>query len=293
MPTQAHPPHAAFPASLARAAVADSGALRGAGLRVLGISGLQGSGKSTLAAQVVDAARGTGLAAAAVSLDDFYLPAEERRGLARRVHPLLATRGPPGTHDVFLALRTLDALLDGGTPPLPRFDKLGDDRMPAARWPAPARPLDLLVFEGWCLGVPPQPVAALHEPVNALERDEDADGRWRRFCNEALARDYPPLWARIDVLWLLQAPGFEAVPGWRLQQERALQAAAPGRTGMDAAQVARFVQHYERVSRHALQALPGLADARVPLDAQRRPGALARRRIDAGSPADDSPEASR
>ncbi len=271
--------HAGFPASLVRDALAASGARAGTAMRVLGIAGVQGSGKSTLAAQVVAAAQAAGLSAAVASLDDFYLTSAQRRALADEVHPLLATRGPPGTHDVALALATIDALRAGGTPPLPRFDKLGDDRLPAALWPAPARPLELLVFEGWCLAVPPQPAAALREPVNALERDEDPDGRWRRFCNEALVRDYPPLWTRIDALWWLQAPGFEAVPGWRLQQEQALQAAEPRRAGMDAARLARFVQHYERVSRHALQTLPDLADATVPLDAQRRPGAIARRRI--------------
>ncbi|WP_236685859.1 kinase [Pseudoxanthomonas suwonensis] len=264
--------HAGFPESLAREALAASGARRGDGLRVLGIGGLQGSGKSTLAAQVVAAAQAAGLSAATVSLDDFYLTAAQRRALAHEVHPLLATRGPPGTHDVGLALATIDALRAGGTPPLPRFDKLGDDRAPASRWPRPSRPLDLLVFEGWCLAVPAEAAQALRDPLNALERDEDADGRWRRWCNRALADHYPALWSRIDLLWFLQPPDFDTVYAWRWQQEQALQAADPGRAGMDRARLERFVQHYERVSRQALHTLPGIADTCVPLDARRRPG---------------------
>ena len=263
--------HAGFPPWLVQQALAASAARAGRGLRVFGICGLQGSGKSTLAAQLVAAARQAGLAAASVSLDDFYLTAAQRRRLARDVHPLLAIRGPPGTHDLDLALETFDALRRGHTPPLPRFDKLGDDRLAPERWTRPSAPLDLLVFEGWCLGVPAESEEALREPLNPLERDEDPDGRWRRGCNTALARDYPPLWAQVDVLWFLQPPGFETVHAWRGEQERALQAAHPGHTGMDDAALDRFIQHYERVSRQALRTMPGIADACVALDSERQP----------------------
>ena len=263
--------HAGFPPWLVQQALAASAARAGRGLRVFGICGLQGSGKSTLAAQLVAAARQAGLAAASVSLDDFYLTAAQRRRLARDVHPLLAIRGPPGTHDLELALETFDALRRGHTPPLPRFDKHGDDRLAPERWTRPSAPLDLLVFEGWCLGVPAEAEDAMREPLNPLEREEDPDGRWRRGCNTALARDYPPLWAQVDVLWFLQPPGFETVHAWRGEQERALQAAHPGHTGMDDAALDRFIQHYERVSRQALRTMPGIADACVALDSERQP----------------------
>ena len=115
---------------------------------VLAISGVQGSGKSTLAAQIVDLARTRGLCAAAVSIDDTYLTRAQRQRLADRVHPLLATRGPPGTHDLALALATLDAAKAGQDFLLPRFDKLADERVPEAQWKRIEHPLDLLVFEG-------------------------------------------------------------------------------------------------------------------------------------------------
>lgn len=242
----------------------------GPGVRVLGISALQGAGKSTLAAQLEDAAARRGLRCARLSLDDCYLPRAQRLRLARGVHPLLATRGPPGTHDVALALGTLHSLRAGRPTSLPRFDKLADDRMPTAAWPH-AGAVDLVVFEGWCLGTPPEDAAALATPLNALERDEDADGRWRRWCNDALARDYPALWAGVDRLLVLQAPSFEVVAGWRWQAERALAAAQPGRPAMDRAAIERFVQHYERTSRQALRTLPAIADRVVALDAERRP----------------------
>ena len=241
--------------------------------RVYGISGLQGTGKSTLAAQLAAMAARRGLRAVALSIDDFYLDLPARQALARDVHPLLATRGPPGTHEVALASAALDALRAGRRTRLPAFDKLGDRRLPQAQW-RDVDGIDLVVFEGWCLGVPPQDDAALRAPLNALERDEDADGRWRRWCNDALARDYPALWQRIDRLLFLQPPSFEIVPQWRWQQEQALQARDRSRQGMSRAQVERFVQHYERVSRQSLRTVPALADVIVELDAGRRPSAL-------------------
>ena len=276
MAARAHPaPQHGFADALV-AGVLDDALAHGA--RVLGISGLQGTGKSTLAAQLVATAEARGLQAVALSLDDFYLDRPQRERLARDVHPLLATRGPPGTHEVALACDTLDALRARVPVRLPAFDKLGDRRLPPERWreahavdpgsgPGPA----LVVFEGWCLGAPAESDEALRDPINALERDEDADGTWRRWCNAALARDYPALWRRIDRLLFLQPPGFGIVPQWRWQQEQALQARDPSRPGMDRAQVERFVQHYERVSRQALRTLPALADRAVRLDEARRP----------------------
>lgn len=240
---------------------------------VFAIAGLQGTGKSTLAAQLAEAAAQRGLAATVLSIDDFYLDHDERQHLGRTVHPLLATRGPPGTHDVDLACATIDALRalpHGPAVRLPRFDKIDDRRLPCSDWPQVAERPDLIVFEGWFLDVPPEPEAALAEPLNALERDEDPDIAWRRHVNRALAC-YGPLWARLDRLLFLQGPGFEVVPDWRWEQECTLQAAHPDRKAMGRAQVERFVQFFERVSRQALRTLPTLADRVVRVDERRQP----------------------
>jgi len=240
---------------------------------VFAITGLQGSGKSTLARQMVATALAAGIPALALSIDDFYLGRRERRELARRVHPLLAQRGPPGTHDVALARRTLDALRamqSGDLVRVPRFDKLGDTRLPPSRWTAVRQRPDLIVFEGWFLGVQPQPASALRQPVNELEETRDPDGTWRAWCNHALAA-YAPLWARLDRLAWLKGPGFELVREWRWQQECALQRAQPARKAMDRGQLEVFVQAFERISRHAQQTLAGLADEVIELDALRRP----------------------
>ena len=238
---------------------------------IFAIAGLQGSGKSTLAAQIAALAGTRGHLVAVLSIDDFYLRKDQRLQLAREVHPLLATRGPPGTHDLGLALETIGSLRDGQPTRLPRFDKLADDREPTARWPAVEQRCDLVLLEGWFLKTPPQNPDELVQPINALEHDEDPDGNWRRWCNAALANDYPRLWQTIDALWFLQGPDFDVVPDWRWQQEQSLQASEPRRGAMSRAQVERFVQLFERVSRQALRTLPAIADRTISLDELRRP----------------------
>lgn len=259
----------ADPAVLAAimALVSDRGARPDSRPMVLGLCGAQGSGKSTLAVALVEAARAQDLAAATLSLDDLYLTRADRAGLARHVHPLLATRGVPGTHDVALGLDLLARIDAGNAVRLPRFDKASDDRVCEADWEH-AGPLDLLVFEGWCVGAVAQAEAALADPVNALEAGEDADGRWRHWVNAQLAGGYQRLFARIDRQVLLAAPEFAVVQDWRLEQERA------GAGVMDAAAVARFIQHYERLTRHILAEMPGRADLVIRLAADRQPLAI-------------------
>ena len=238
---------------------------------VVGICGAQGSGKSTLANGLLRGLNDAGFAAAALSIDDLYLTLAERERLAREVHPLLRTRGVPGTHDVDLGLSVL-ADIDARRPTLlPRFDKSRDDRAPRERWEKIEQPLDVLLFEGWCVGARPQSPQALVDPINALERDEDRDGRWRAYVNAALAGPYRPLFDRIDCLTLLAAPGFEIVRAWRIQQENDLRQSAPGAPGiMTDDQIARFIQHYERLTRHILVEMPGRADITIALDEARR-----------------------
>ncbi|WP_313919570.1 kinase [Tahibacter sp.] len=236
---------------------------------VIGLCGAQGSGKSTLAAELALRFART----VVLSLDDLYLTRAARIKLACDVHPLLRTRGVPGTHDIGLGLDLFEALDRGDDTPLPRFDKASDDRVAREHWPVARGDTQVLLLEGWCVGARPQTVAALSEPVNALERDDDTDGRWRRYVNAALAGDYQRLFARLDRLVLLAAPGFSIVRDWRTQQESALRAVAGSdATGvMDDAELVRFIAHYERLTRHVLAEMPGRADLTIRLDEMRRP----------------------
>lgn len=240
--------------------------------RVIGINGAQGSGKSTLADLLERVlTEHYGLRVATLSIDDIYLTRAQREALAERVHPLLLTRSVPGTHDVALGLDTLQrlrALRAGESMALPRFDKATDDRLPPSRWPVVEGPVDMVLFEGWCIATPAQAERELEPPLNALEANEDRDGRWRRYVNEQLRERYPALFAEIDRLILMKAPDFDCVYRWRLKQERKL-AARVGEDGnrvMDAEQIKRFVQHFERLTRVNLQHLPGRADVVFALD---------------------------
>ena len=260
-------------APLARRIAAQYGE-RGAPLLV-GVNGSQGSGKSTCCAWLVQALREEhGLSAIALSLDDFYLTHAERQLLGRTVHPLLATRGVPGTHDIELLRATLGALMGQESTRVvrvPRFDKARDDRAPAEAWDHIAAPVAAVLLEGWCLGARPEAPAALAAPVNALEADEDPDGRWRRYVNNALRDGFPPLHAAVDYWVMLRAPSFACVYRWRLEQERKLRAkAGAGTAVMDDAGVARFVQYFERLTRHCLAELPGHMDVIFTLDNDRQ-----------------------
>jgi D-glycerate 3-kinase len=232
---------------------------------VVGISGAQGTGKSTLAALLARVLEdGHGMRCARLSLDDFYLTHAEREELARTRHPLLRTRGVPGTHDVSLAERTIDALCSAGASDavrVPRFDKAQDDRAPETGWPVWHGPVDIVLLEGWCLGAQPEALAALKKPTNALERYEDAHAGFRSYVNAQLDGAYRALFARIELQVFLAAPDMQCVLAWRTQQEHELAArtADPTRVMSDA-QLVRFVQHYERITRAMLASMPQRAD---------------------------------
>lgn len=243
---------------------------------VLGIAGAQGSGKSTAAAALATRLRSRGLACALLSLDDLYLDGARRAALAARIHPLLRTRGVPGTHDIERGLAVIDELGRAGPVALPRFDKARDEPRPCDLWDMFEGPADLLILEGWCLGARPQPPGALIAPVNRLERDFDPGGGWRRYINDQLARPYRRLFDRIDLRVLLAAPDFDTVAEWRIEQERALRArcVAEGRTAdklMSDAEVRRFVAHFQRITEDMLRNAADVADLVIRLNRSRRP----------------------
>ena len=237
---------------------------------LIGINGAQGSGKTTLCRFLETLLIEHNLRTVTLSLDDLYLTRAERLTFAAREHPLFATRGVPGTHDVALGEAILDDLLQGRTAALPRFDKSIDDRAPVRRIVEP--PIDVVLLEGWCVGAAPQPAEALVEPVNALEREEDPDGFWRGEVNRRLATDYAALFARVDLLVMLEITDLASVRINRLLQEHKLAASNPEGTAiMDEAALDRFLMHYERLTRWMLEELPSRADVVIRIGPDQRP----------------------
>jgi len=232
----------------------------------VGINGAQGTGKSTLADYLRLALEsGAGWRVAVLSIDDFYLTKVERQRLAEKIHPLLATRGVPGTHDMPMLASTIEQLRTlAATESLaiPRFDKAIDDRADIDSWPIVSGPIDLILLEGWCVGTMNQRDDELTQPINLLEEHEDASGTWRHFVNTQLTQAYADLFAQLDALIFLQAPGFGAICRWRTEQEKKL-----ARTSSETAagimsddQISLFIQHYERLTRWNLKTLPSSAE---------------------------------
>ena len=193
--------------------------------------------------------------------------------MARDVHPLFLTRGPPGTHDLGLLQQLIDKLSEAGpddTVRIPGFDKRGDDRTIRTQWRTfPGRPSAILIH-AWWLGALPQSFEEMATPINALEAEHDADGRWRRKVNSFLA-DYHDFSERFDAILFLKAPGFDVVLDWRCQQEADLLGVAPDDLPQAERQrLADFIQYFERITRWMLAGWVHV-DEIVPLDRDRRP----------------------
>ncbi len=227
--------------------IAESAASAAGRAPLIGIAGAQGSGKSFLCRCYADA----NPRAARLSLDDVYFTKAERAELAKRFHPLFVTRGPPGTHAVGLAMSVVAALRKADPEdqtPLPRFDKASDDRAPEAAWRRFVGRPDVMLLDGWCLGALPDDLG--DAPLNTLEAQEDADGRWRARIRQDLTERYQPFFDGFDAFIYLQAPCWEIVRRWRAEQEE--ETLGRALTAQDEVRLDRFLLHYERLTRSML-----------------------------------------
>lgn len=244
---------------------------------VLGIGGLPGTGKSTLAqlcadlfntqSRPGDVGANTPVQALALSLDDYYLPRAARQTLAATVHPRLAGRGVPGTHDHARLFSDIDRLraAQAGAIRLPRFDKRTDNPSTPWRFNLQERPL-LVLVEGWFLGIPP-----------LTEHDWDAwnttagadDMAWRQFV-AAAHEDFHEQWSRLGARsWQLLAPDWETVCRWRWQQEQDLPSGQ--RMLNDPQAVKQFLEPFEPLGRQQLAHAGEWADLLITLDREHLP----------------------
>ncbi|MCW8931889.1 MAG: phosphoribulokinase [Gammaproteobacteria bacterium] len=244
---------------------------------VIGINGSQGSGKTT-SAIILKAILETRYdhRVAILSIDDFYHTKKKRTQLSQTVHPLFVTRGVPGTHDVNLALQTIDKLKTASKNEpvhIPRFDKATDDRRPEHEWDKIQEPVSIIIFEGWCVGAPPLDSKILYEPINNLEKIEDEQGIWRKAINQFLLDEYQLLFKKINWLIMLKAPSFDVVYEWRLLQEKKLAQSLEMEFGskknvLNEQQLKIFIEHYQRLTEHCLITIPKIAEAIITLDDQ-------------------------
>jgi len=244
--------------------------------KIIGINGCQGSGKSTLADYLCTAVGDRlNVTTVSLSLDDFYLTKAERKHLASSIHPLLETRGVPGTHDVQLAMDCIQSLSVGEKTVITRFDKSIDDRVDATNLMTVEDQIGLIVLEGWCLGALPETAEKLLEPINSLEENEDSDGIWRNYVNRAIENEYQPLFNLVDELIMLKAPSFDRVYQWRLEQEQKMikrlgkNAFNKSSGVMNEQQILRFISYFQRVTQNILEEMPERADHLFKLDESR------------------------
>lgn len=210
---------------------------------VQGILGGQGTGKTTLGLVLTAILAQWGDRVVSLSIDDIYKTYADRQALLAQ-DPRLIWRGPPGTHDVDLAIAAIDALVaNTGEPvPLPRFnkslhggqgDRVDPDWIPGA---------DIILFEGWFAGVQPvdpqsfAPDSAAPSPI-----ETEADRAFARDCNQRLG-DYLPLWDRFDRLMVLHPVDYRWSVMWRQQAER--ERIAAGGAGMSDQDIADFVRYF-------------------------------------------------
>ena len=209
---------------------------------IFGISGGQGAGKSTLCHALDEKLAAQGKTTLTLALDDFYLSKAARQKLAHDIHPLCATRGVPGTHDVARLADVLAKLAtaSAATPlAVPRFSKSHDDCADDAQ--ITQRP-DFVFLEGWCVGGHADCIETVAQ--NDWEIEHDADAIWKSWTHEA-ARAYQQIWDKCDAMMLLRQENFEAVIDSRWIQEQGNAAASGIWQFADRAAVAEFCAHYQ------------------------------------------------
>ena len=208
---------------------------------VQGILGVQGTGKTTLATFLTWILQRWGHQVVSLSLDDFYKTHGERQQLQRQ-DPQLRWRGPPGTHDLTLACAILDSLSSvSPEKPLaiPRFDKSlwqGDGDRVEPQWITGA---DIVLLEGWCVGMRPVTADQLQGSRSLFATDRDF--AFAQTCNDRLM-DYLPLWQRLDDLLILAPQDYRWSKVWRQEAEERLR--WQGRGAMTPEAVAEFVDYF-------------------------------------------------
>jgi D-glycerate 3-kinase len=240
---------------------------------ILALSGTQGSGKTTWARSLQSVLTYThGLKTISVSLDDFYFdhPNLLRARSVDRENMLFRTRGHPGTHDEKLAAQFFQNLDTGeGEILVPAFDKSkfnGEgDRAHVQEWMHIARepPIDVLIFEGWCVGFRPLSDERIEEKWKRAKELSDSilavygnefglpsctlqnhsikhlkriNENLGRYCDTFMGPQNFNYFIHLDAMNLMD------IYKWRIEQEHALRATKG--MGMTDEQVIKFVEGY-------------------------------------------------
>ena len=229
---------------------------------LIGLAGGQGTGKTTISSILkIILTKYFKLNVFKISIDDLYKTREDRIKLSKRIHPLLMTRGVPGTHDINFIFDLLKKVKNKrfNQQRLPKFNKAIDDRLKRKSWYLVKKVPDVIIFEGWCVGARAEKNTSLKKSINPLERNEDKNLIWRKYVNSKLQSKYKKLFSKLDCLIFLKASSFKLLQSWRLKQEALLKLHSKKKANskvMSKNEVLTFMQTYQRVTQNMFKFAP-------------------------------------
>jgi len=228
----------------------------------VGLAGGQGTGKTTISSLIkIILTKCFKLKVFRISIDDFYKTRKERTNLSKRVHPMLLTRGVPGTHDISMMLNFFRKAKSKNFKriKLPTFNKAIDDRFSKKYWYDLRNKPDVIIFEGWCVGAKPEKNITLKKTINSMEKAKDQKQIWRKYVNQQLKSKYKNLYSQLNCLIYLKAKNFSLLQKWRLKQERKLWLKSKKNFNlkiMDRGDVINFMQTYQRITQNMFRYMP-------------------------------------
>jgi len=231
----------------------------------VGLAGGQGTGKTTISSLIrIILIKYFKLKVFRISIDDFYKTRKERISLSKRIHPMLLTRGVPGTHDINMMLSFFKKVKSKKFKrlKLPTFNKAIDDRSNKKSWYELNEKPDVIIFEGWCVGAKSETNNTLKKTINSMEKAKDQKKIWRKYVNYQLKSKYKNLYSQLNCLIYLKAKNFNLLQKWRLKQERKLWIKSKMKSNskiMSKGDVINFMQTYQRITQNMFKKMPKYA----------------------------------
>jgi len=229
---------------------------------IIGLAGGQGTGKTTITSIItIILKKYFKLDVFKISIDDFYKTIKQRTLLSKNKHPLLMTRGVPGTHDIDIMLNFFKRIKVKNFKilKLPKFNKGVDDRYKQSLWYKIQSKPDIVILEGWCVGARSQNSKELKKPVNSLEKTLDQNFKWRQYVNYQLKTKYKKLFNQLDYILFLKAKNFSLLRRWRLKQEKKLWLKSKNKKNlkiMNKSEVKNFMDTYQRITQQMFKDMP-------------------------------------